>query len=740
MTRGGHRIGKRIRGITASVLAGALALALFVGHGPGGTTAFAQETQDKQPPYVLLRADEVIYDENTEIVTAIGKVEIAHEEEILRADKVTYDENRDVVIATGNVVLLEPTGDVMFAERAEFTDGMKDAIIESFRMLLSDNSRLAAAGGSRTGGVVTTMNKAVFSPCDLCEEDPNRAPLWQVRAVRVIHDSEHKDIEYEDAWLELWGVPVLYTPYLSHPDPSVKRRTGLLAPSQGSDTQLGFFLQTPFFWELAPNEDVTITPYFYSDVADVLRANYRRRFAHGEVEFDGSLTRPDRLDSNGDATGGTDTRGHLFAKGRFDHDNIWRTRFQVEHASDDTYLRRYHMPLPNSRTLTSSFTTEGFYGQNYAQVSGYSFQGLREDDDPGQSPLVLPYGSYHYTSQPFANGSFLTADASALAISRGEGTDSRRLSLNTGWNLPHVGSTGEIINLSASLQTDIYSVNDVVTGTGDVESGVTGRVFPQLMAEWRYPLARPDQTATQVIEPRAAVVVAPNGGNSELIPNEDSSVVEFDTTNLFSPNRFAGTDRVENGTRFIYGVNWSIYGHEGGAIETFIGQSYRLHEQREFGNNSGLADKLSDIVGSISVAPNSWVDFLYRFRYDTESAEPRRNEAEIWAGPENFKLGLNYLFLDEDDGTGQFGEREELVMRFKARLGRYWEAGGHIRENLANNGDTINESLYATYEDECITFRVTGKRSFTQDRDLRPTDTLMFQVIFKYLGEFSSAG
>ncbi len=729
------RLGRALAACAAALL---LAAGII---GAGGGAARAQEAAPtpgetapgETTPYVLLRADEVIYDEKARLTTAIGAVEIAHGAQVLRADRVTYDETRDLVTATGNVVVLQPTGEVLFADRAEFTDGLKDGVVEGFRMLLTDDSRLAAAGGTRTGGVVTTLNRAVYSPCELCKDDPERAPLWRVRAVRVIHDSDKKDVEYQDAFLEMFGIPVFYTPYLSHPDPSVKRRTGFLAPSYGSNSDFGFVLKTPFFWEIAPNEDVTVTPHFMSDEADVLEANYRRRFANGEVELDGSITQPDRRDRPG-----THTRGHLFAKGRFDHDDIWRTRFQLQHSSDDTYLRRYGFPMENERALTSTFTTEGFHGRNYAQISGYSFQGLRETDDPGQSPLVLPYASYTYTSRPFADGSYLTSDSSLLLITRGEGTDSRRLSLNNGWHLPYTASSGEMYRLSATLQTDLYSASKVATATG-TDSGVTGRVFPQIMGEWRYPLVRADANATQIVEPRAAVILAPNGGNPELIPNEDSSNVEFDHTNLFSMNRFGGIDRVENGTRFVYGVNWSLYGPEGGSVETFLGQSYRLRRQADFGPASGLEDRLSDIVGQVRASPGSWIDLLYRFRYDPDTNTARRSEAQMTVGPRDFKLGINYLFLDESGQGVEFGDREELLLSFWTRISQYWSATGHTRRNLAQGGGTLDQRLALIYEDECFIFSIVGTRNFTEDRDVRPTDSLMFQLVFRNLGEFSAS-
>ena len=116
--------------------------------------------------------------------------------------------------------------------------------IRDIRVLLSDRSRLAAASGLRTGGNTTVFKKGVFSPCELCRDDPTRAPLWQLKAVEIEHDQEEQVIRYRDAWMEIFGIPIFYTPYFEHPDPTVERKSGLLAPTVGS----GFFCRTAAVW------------------------------------------------------------------------------------------------------------------------------------------------------------------------------------------------------------------------------------------------------------------------------------------------------------------------------------------------------------------------------------------------------------------------------------------------------------------------------------------------------------
>lgn len=692
---------------------------------------------DTQAPF-LLKADELTFDENLGLVVARGNVEIAQGPRVLLADTVTYNQKTDIMTATGHVSLMEETGEVIFAEHAEFSDDLKNGVVDSIRMLLADNSRLAANGGRRIGGVTTELSKAVYSPCDLCAKDPSRAPLWQIKAVRVTHDSISKDVEYRDASMEIFGVPVAYLPYFSHPDPTVKRRSGFLAPSYGSSSDLGTFIRVPYYWAIAQDKDATFSPMYTTDQGLVLAGEYRQRLTNGEFEFSGSYTEPT------DPPPGAEQRGHIRGRGRFDIDDTWRAGFDVMRSSDDTYLRRYRFPSGYSpygtadKSLTSTAFVEGFQRRNYARATAYSYQGLRASDDPGRTPLILPLAEYSFRGEPDRYGGRFNIDSSLLSLTRDEGTDSRRISAKTSWNLPYISSAGDIYNLTASVQTDLYNVDAVETSTGTTD-GFTGRVFPQLQFNWRYPFVKHQGTTTQLIEPLAGFVVAPRGGNPDKIPNEDSIDVEFDDLSLFRDNRFAGYDRVEGGQRVVYGLRGGIYGAGGGSTTAFLGQSYRLNDDSPFAPGTGLNDQLSDVVGRLSISPNNMLDFLYRFRFDAENLKSRRNELTVGVGPPRLRLNLTYLFFDEEASTSEFGDRQEVSGSVTAGLTRYWSAFASARRDLAEkDGGFISAAGGLQYSDECLIFRASLARNFTRDRDLTPSTTLLFQLVFKNLGEVQS--
>lgn len=698
----------------------------------GATAARAQETANAPPP-VVLRADEVTYDKAQGIVTATGKVEVAQGERILLADKVIYDENTDKVIASGNVTLLEPSGEVVFADYVELKDEMRDGLVRDIRILFSDDSRFAANGAIRTGGTRTELTKAVFSPCRLSPFNPERAPLWQIKAVKVVHDTTTKDIEYTDAFFEVFGLPVAYTPYFSHPDPSVKRRSGFLPPRYSSGSRLGLSVEVPYFFNIAPNRDFTFAPIFTTKEGVVLSGEYRHRTKDGTFQLAASVTRPRRRGANGELIGGRQTRGHVLGAGRFDLGERWRWGFDVARATDDTYLRRYR--FSSQDTLTSRLFLEGFDGRSYTAVNGYAFQGLKQEDDPGQTPLVLPIAEYKFVGEPGRYGDYLTADLNFMNLTRTEGADSRRLSAKGAWRLPYLDRFGGIYALTASLRGDLYWVDNGTGPNADKGNELTGRIVPQLALDWRLPLVRRQGTIRQVIEPVASFAISPYGGNPSDIPNEDSQDFEFDDTNLLSLNRFTGLDRVEGGPRLSYGLRMGVYGQSGGRSTAFIGQSFRLKTDSTFGVNSGLDEKLSDFVGRVTISPNSYLDLAYRFRLDSDNFSSKRSEVELVAGPSWLRLNLGFLSLDvpPEGLASEIGKREEIRANVRAKLDRYWSVSAFNRRDLTKDR-TIDMGVGVLYEDECLLFSSRLTRRFNEDRDVQPETLLQFTVTLKHLG------
>ena len=717
-----------IRGAVTALL---LIAVLFLGS---SRDAAAQAADFRKFP-VILQADELIHDNVAGTVIASGNVEAAQGERVLMADRITYDQRRDTVTATGNVILLEPSGEVIFADYLELRDEMKNGLIRGIRIVLADNSRFAANGAIRSGGNRTVMSKAVYSPCPLCDKQADESPLWQIKATRVVHDQQRQQITYTDAVFEFMGMPIAYTPYFSHPDPTVKRRSGFLTPTFGGNSTLGTRIDIPYFINLAPNRDITLAPIFTTKEGVVLAGEYRQRVESGQFRMNGSITRPEQRGDDGEVVSGRDTRGHFEAEGAFKIDDTWKWGFDVARSTDDTYLRRYGFNSEN--TLTSNLFVEGFRGRNYAAVNAFSFQGLEVDDDPGDTPIIAPIADFSFISDAGRIGQRYTLDANFMELYRTDGTGSTRLSLTSGWRLPFMGPIGDLYSLTTSLRGDAYWVNDVIDPVApnrSATSGLTGRIVPQVSLDWRLPLIRDSGSIRHIIEPMVKFVVSPHGGNPSDIPNEDSQSFEFDDTNLFNDNRFSGLDRIEGGPRLSYGLRAGAYGAGGGSTTAFLGQSFRTKADSTFAPGSGLENNVSDFVGRITIKPSTLIDLTYRFQLDSETFSSRRTTIDLTAGPDWLRTRLGFLSIDEGSADlSELGRREEINLSMRLELGPQWSFSAFHRRDLAES-QSINMGAGLTYQNECIQFTTEIRRDFTRDRDLEPDTSINFVIKLRNLG------
>lgn len=701
----------------------------------------AREQLDADLP-VLMMADEINYDDELGTVVARGKVEIVQGERTLLADTVSYNQKTDSVTASGSVVLHEATGEVVFAEFVELRDQMKNGVIKRIRILLADESRFAANSAERADGNKTKMRRAVFSPCKLCEKNPDADPLWQLKAERVEHDQEDREIRYKDVYLEMWGIPVAYSPYLSHPDPTVDRKTGFLAPSFGTGGNVGAFLRLPYFITLGDDKDTTIEPIYTKDEGLVLNGEYRQRFGDGKLKLFGSIAEAQR--NEGDPDNGIvkddRIRGHFGIDGEYHIDETWRARVDMKRASDRSYLRKFDFFALNSNTLRSNAAVEGFRGRNYIAANAFWFQDLRTDDRADQ-PVIAPVLDFNHIGEADRFGGRWQFDANLRTLFRDEGNDSQRISLKPGYQISRTWDLGLVTAATATTQIDAYRLERDATGGTDLDETLKGRFFPQLAVNASYPFVRRSGNLKQVIEPIAVGILAPNGSNPDEIVDEESTVFELDDTNLLSHDRFAGTDKVDSGSRIVYGMKFGLYGPQVGTVTGFFGQSYRFHKDRDLSTAKQLEEDFSDYVGRIEARPNDYVDVLYRFRFSESDFSSRSSSIGFSVGPSAMKVAGEYFFVEEGSAASNADQREELTISLSSRVNQYWSSSISTRRDLTSDGGSLLHALALRYEDECFAFDATAQRSFTRDADIQPESRILFRFLFRHLGQVqSSAG
>ena len=726
---------------------------------------------------VTFQADSVTYDKDHGLVSADGHVEAWQNDHVLHADRVTFDRNTNVAAAYGHVVIVEPDGQVLFADYAELTQGMRSGVLTGMRALLEQNGRLAANGARRTDGKINEMSRGVYSTCNVCALDPSKPPLWQLRAHLLTQDLENQRLEYQDAYLDFFGIPVFYMPYFSNSSPSVKRQSGLLAPIFAvTDSHLGAYVALPYYLVLDDQSDLTLTPLIATRTGPQLEALYRRDFNNGVLRIDGAIARDQGANqAPGQNSGAKGIQGYVFAHGLFDWDKTWRYGFDINLASSTDYLRDFHVPGYGANVLSSDVFIEGFGTGSYAKLDVRAYQGLDSSIKQSLLPYVLPRYEYSFFGEPDFLGGRLSFDTQDYNILRQEGTNDQRLAGRLTWNRPFAGLLGDSWLLTLQGSAAAYNAN-VLNGQpnyqdNDVAQGAHGQAQVAVKLNWPFIRATAGG-GSQIVEPIVQVIAAPQSGNSirDNIPNEDSLNYEFTDATLFELNRFGGYDRFDGGLRanFALRAEWNLPG--GQKLEGLVGASYEQHidqnlyPQFQPWNGFEPGAHLSDIVARASYVPNKLFDITARGRFDHANGDVRFADAIGSAGVPFLRVNAGFIFsstnpyseyLTNFNQPGVFKPNvffegfpgafnQFFIPREEATLGATTHFGGYTisadaQRNL-ETGKLISIGTNAKWENECFAFDIYAARRFTAINNDSGDTTVLFTIILKTVGAFGANG
>lgn len=703
-----------------------------------------------EPKPIFFSADEVEENSQTGVITARGDVNISRLGTTLKADQLSYDRKKDIITAEGNVSVIQPDGTIVFAEYARLSDKMSKATITEVKAILADESRLAAKRIKQTANKDKHFFYAVYSPCDVCKSNPK--PLWSIKARKITHDVSNQDVYYRSAFLNIKDIPVLYAPVLSHPDPTVKRRSGFLPPSIVKNKYLGTALELRYFINIDDHQDILLTPIVSTDQNLLLGGRYRKMLYSGELNVGGTLMKDKKTHK---------TRGNVTAKGRYEINNLWIAKMDINYASDGAYLKDLSLPNKTETWLTSSVAAERFQGRDYASIEGYSYKlvsySLRTSDldayekQEYSKPYIMPLATYENISETNSIGAYFKNTLNMASIYREhKQTQTQRATMINSWNLPYTSSFGEKYRFMASVKSDLYYVDNYNNIYNQNYTGAVGRIFPQAGLEWRLPFIKATENSRQILEPTIVSVAAPNGGNkNNKIPNEDSLNAQFDDSNLLDIDRYAGYDRNDTGSHISYGLNWSAYGKIIGRTSSFFGQSYYLKENESYAQSLGDTDShFSDYVGRIFAAPNSYLDLNYRFRIDKNDLAIKYNEVNTRIGTNMLSAYISFISAHGRDREGtdsglyffdDYKERKELYTSINAKISRDWSLVIYNRQDLSKENNTsLEHGGKLIYEDECFKLIFNTHKYNSTDPDYDDGYEFSATFLLKTLGSIGS--
>ncbi len=805
-------------GLRSSVRVGAMALAALLAFIVASTLfaapLFAQQAGNlmhfppRPPPPpkkpappsnapMLVQATEIRYDYTNNTVAAVGNVQIYYGGATIEADQVIYDEKTKRLRAQGNVRLTEADGKITYGQTIDLTDDFRDGFVDSLRLETPDDTRFAAARADRAKGNYTVLQNGVYTACEPCRDDPKKPPLWQVQAARIIHDEGEKMLYFEDARVEFFGVPLAYIPFMSAPDPTVKRKSGFLFPALTEGSQFGYAIEPKYFWALAPNYDLTLGTMVTTKQGPLFEAQWRHRLLDGAYSIraagifqadPGYFASRDGADSPTAKT----FRGSIQTAGQFAINSNWVWGWTGLLVTDTQFLYDYQL-----RQFSSAFDPfqtgvaaqgvsqlylTGAGVRSYFDVRSIYYYGFSQQDVQSQIPIIHPVLDYsNVLAQPILGGEFSykfnatslnrqqaefdaitqsaqnagTCNSSAdtavpgSCLLRGIPGEYTRFSGQADWRRTVVTDNGQMIMPFFEMRADVAQLeinnepgvsNFIATGQSEL-----ARAMPAAGVEYRYPFVDVEPWGTQTIQPIAQLILRPNETSVGAFPNEDAQSLVFDTSNLFSIDKYSGWDRVEGGSRLNAGLQYTAQVNRAGSLNILFGQSYALFGQNSFavaditntGLESGLDKPISDYVGSVTYQPNHVYSFIARGRFDEATFTPQRLEFESRANFDRWTFQVLYGDYAAQPLLGFLTRREGILAGASVKLTENWIALGSARYDIAN--DQFDQSrLGIGYVDDCFMLSVNWLTGYTYTAVANSSpvrnSTVMLQFSLRTLG------
>lgn len=700
-------------------------------------------TINKSAP-LYMQADQLIYDSKTSKVVAQGNVEIYYNNYVLTADQVVYDQSSNKLLAEGNAQLKDPNGSITRADRFEALDDFRDAFVQSLSIVTRDDTRIAADRATRREGNLTEYERAKFTPCKSEGDSP---PLWCLSAGRIVHDQKSATITYQDAQFEFFGVPVLYTPYFEHPDPTVKRRSGFLVPSFGNSSTLGFGTEIPYYFALAPNYDFTFHPRYWSKRGVLWQGDWRHRLGNGEYVI--NVAAIDQLNDASDGKAGW--RGSVHTAGQFSLSSWWRMGWDVTLESDNLFRRVYQLdPILQTDRVNVAYL-EGMSERNYFSGKLFQFGGLTFDNGSTTASRVMPVIDYNYIAGQPVFGGELSFNAHTRSMTRSTGVDSNVLAIDGRWRSQMIDPIGQSWTPFASVKGSVTNYSNYTASTTPDDTVFNG--VAAAGATYAYPFVAHTGAISHTISPTAQIIARQGHVDQKRMPDEDARSLVFDDSLLFDTDKFSGYDRFETGTRANLGMQYMFQAQNGIHGKAVFGQSIHLAGTNPFANPgldtanipnfspySGLGSTRSDYVAGAYLSPWQGLNLITQARFDERDWTLMRQDslAQAYYGPISGVVG--YTFSHFDPYTGAVIDQREINGAATLKLTNTWSVSALMRYDI-DAGKILQDQLQLKYSDECYVLSLNYIENFLGNpslpNSLQPDRTLMLRFELKYLGDFN---
>jgi LPS-assembly protein len=707
-------------GLSAAVIAGAPALSQSL------LPAGFFDMMPARGGQANIEANILAYDANLDLITAEGEVLMHYEGYELRSDILEYNQATGEVVARGDVQMRDPAGTRYYAESVHVTGGMKEAFLKSLTLTTEDGSLIRATDVHYASELVTILTEAHYSPCGLCIDEKGRRIGWKVNATKITYDRENAVVYLDNPSLEILGIPVAWLPWMVVPDPTQPRAQGFRTPSIDYSEEHGGRLNLPYFLPVGEDIDLLLTPTLMTRQGGLMTADWTHRLPLGTYSITASgLYQLDPSAYAGEV-GEREWRGAIQTSGKFTPVKNWTTGWSYTAFTDAAFIKDYGSGI--STAVTNEVYATYLTDDTYVDLRAQQFQKLGKNVTPAQQEeqtrAIPSVTAAHYVD--LGEMGQVEFNARALRIQRGRDStanyggvpyelayseDKVHLMVQAAWQNQYITPMGVLVTPYLGLRGDAAYVEPGTPNDGSATILSTPvsllAATPIAAVDFRWPLMAVNGNDAHLFEPIVQVVYRGSDTTLPGITNDDSQGFVFDDTNLFSYNRFSGSDRQETGLRANIGGRYLANFEDGSWLQLIGGQSYHLAglnalgvaDPTQTGNSTGLGGTASYIVLGAQGSPAAGLTLGAKTQLDPHGFAVRRATAAATLNFGAYKFGTDYTYIAATPALGIIDDQHEATGKVSGPLPiDYWFFDAGLSWDLAQNA-FLEATGGITYDD-----------------------------------------
>ena len=648
---------------------------------------------------IEITADKIEVLNNGNKIKATGNILIQTEDYLSSTDNLIYDKSKEMVKTSGNIIIKDKLENYYYFDKFISDKDFSKASGTNTKIRLNDGSRIVGKSFIRTDSNINQINNAIYTPCLQKNYITENCPGWKLSANKVVHDVEKQNIYYEGATLSILNVPVLYSPFFSHPDPSVKKRSGLLMPSISSDNNLGTTFSIPYFFNLSSNYDVTLTPSIQSKADDYYSINYRHLTKNHQFNIDSSISSDE---SN------TGTKNHVFINGEVKNP-FGKFDYKIQTSNNDTYLRKNYIAQETILTSGLNFTKE--MDNSYLDFSSYIYKHLNNTSNQKWEYVYpnISYDIYNYKDPIY--GLNWKIDNSLLNYKNINKNYEQQLSSEILSDDVHISKkTG--LKYVNTVQNRLIYFNNSVNNYSQL------RVFPQLSSKISYPLSKSRNDRTEILEPIVMPILAPH--------NNYTNDQNISSSNIFSLNRETSLSQWESGPRINYGINWLV-SNSNLVFNTSLGQSVKAEKDNSTKISNYFIGNTLDFGNIGYIKTDITIDRQDLYLKDN-NINSSLNFGEI-------KFGLDYDY----ETLNKIKTSEQISIGAKINFYKHTDLIMSARKDLMND-KSIGNTIGLNYENDCLAISLNYFTDFTAIDDIKNSRGFSINIVLKPFGTSKQLG